>query len=242
MGGAGNLPAPVGNLPTGMAAGVALEPAPGLIIDAAPSFSASKVVISIAILYTFIMLTQTRRSPGLKTWTYDELQRSMVETNQPTELSEGELIMSPAPAPHHQRVVARLFRVVDDFVSAQHLGQVYLAPIDVVLNQSRTVQPDLLFITRKNEEIIQDAIRGVPDLVMEVVSKGSWRRDRIDKKALYEQFGVKEYWIIDPEARTVELFSLVSGAYRLLKKASAGEVVRSKLLVGFRLAVDDILI
>jgi Uma2 family endonuclease len=193
-------------------------------------------------IYTFVMLTQTRRPSGIKSWTYDELQGTMAETNQPTELWEGELIMSPAPAPHHQRVVARLFRSLDDFVSAHRLGEVYLAPIDVVFTQSRTVQPDLIFISRKNEEIIQDAIRGVPDLVMEVVSKGSWRRDRVDKKALYEQFGVKEYWIIDPEAGIVELFSLVSGAYRLLKKASAGETVRSKLLVGFKLAVDDILV
>ena len=166
----------------------------------------------------------------------------MPETNQPNELWEGELIMSPAPAPQHQRIVARLYRLLDDFVSARDLGQVFLTPIDVVLAQRRTVQPDLIFIDRGNQKIIQDAIRGVPDLVMEVVSKGSWRRDRIDKRSLYQQFGVKEYWIIDPEAQTIELLFLSARAYRLLSKAMPGKTVRSKLLTGFKVAVNEVLV
>ena len=107
------------------------------------------------------------------------------ETNMPTELWDGEIIMSPAPRPSHQEIVLNFASVLKHFVTAKKLGKVFVSPIDVVLSQRRVVQPDIIFIAKARFEIVQDCIRGVPDLAVEVISEGSWRRDRVDKKGLY---------------------------------------------------------
>ncbi len=174
-------------------------------------------------------------------WTFDEMLAELPETNQPTELWDGELIMAPAPTPKHQKVVTRLEHRLDEFITSRKLGEVYLAPVDVVLTQRRVVQPDIIFIARENQAIIQDRIRGVPDLLVEVISPGSWRRDRIDKKALYEQHGVKEYWIVDLEAATIEVWVLQAGSYELVGRFGHGEIAHSRLLEGFEVAVDNVI-
>ena len=83
--------------------------------------------------------------------------------------------------------------------------------------------------------------KGVPDLAMEVISEGSWQRDRIQKKALYEQFGLPEYWIVDPDSRSIEVFVLVSGGYQLHGKVSGAETVGSKLLAGFGISFSELI-
>jgi Uma2 family endonuclease len=103
------------------------------------------------------------------------------------------------------------------------------------------VQPDVVFISNANAAIIQDRIRGVPDLVVEVISPGSWRRDRVDKKALYEQHGVQEYWLIDPEAEMTEVWKLVKGSYALVGRFAKGDRARSQLLEGFEIEVSTVI-
>src|SRR5665213_1096844 len=127
-------------------------------------------------------------------WTYAEMLEKLPETNQPTELWNGELIVSAAPYCNHQKIVLNIARRMIDHVEREKLGEVYVSPIDVILTERRVVQPDVVFVSKANAGIVQDRIRGVPDLTVEVISEGSWRRDRIDKKELYAQFGVKEYW------------------------------------------------
>jgi Uma2 family endonuclease len=179
--------------------------------------------------------------PSKRLWTYGELCREFEETNQPVELWEGELIMSPSPSPRHQLIVGRLFQLLGQYVVENKLGQIFFAPLDVVLSPHRVVQPDIFFISNERVSLVQDAIEGVPELIIEVISEGSWRRDRIEKKALYEQFGVVEYWIVDPEAETVEIFGLKSGAFQLVSKAGRGMKAESKLLGGFEADVDNLL-
>ena len=167
-------------------------------------------------------------------WTYDEMLAELPESNLPLELWDGEIVASPTPTPSHQTIVGGFCRAIDDFVRTTKAGRVFIGPLDVALSQHRVVQPDLFFISNANLGIIQDRIRGVPDLAVEVISRGSWKRDRVEKKALYEQVGIAEYWIVDPESRSIEVFVLTKGVYQLHSRAVDAELAKSKLLPGFK--------
>jgi Uma2 family endonuclease len=173
-------------------------------------------------------------------WTFDELVAELPESNLPTELWDGELIMSPSPSLSHQRILARLFKALDAWVEQHRLGETVLAPIDMVLTTSRVTQPDVVFISNERLGIMKERIMGAADLVAEILSPGSRRRDRIDKRDLYEQHGIREYWIIDPEAKTVEVLHLEKGTYQLVGRWHPGERAQSRLLKGFELPVSPL--
>ena len=170
-------------------------------------------------------------------WTFDQLAAEVPESNLPMELWDGELIMAPAPSFFHQEIVARFYDGLKQWVAQRRLGKVVFTPIDMILTSRRVTQPDVLFISTEHLHIIQDRVRGAADLVAEVISPESRRRDRIEKRDLYEQHGVPEYWIIDPEAETVEVLFLDRGEYRLAGRWRPGEQARSQLLKGFKIAV-----
>lgn len=181
------------------------------------------------------------RPKARRTWTYDEFAAASAETNLPTELWDGEIIMSAAPRPTHQRIAARTWRWLDEFVVARKLGEAFISPIDVVFGGSKAVQPDVVYVSSARKSIVEEnCIRGTPDLLVEVISEGTWRRDRIDKKALYEQFGVAEYWIIDPDSRLIEVFTLTKGTYNLHARGVGAEKVSSKLLAGLKLSFQTL--
>jgi Uma2 family endonuclease len=173
-------------------------------------------------------------------WTFDELVAELPESNLPTELWDGELIMSPAPSFLHQEIVARFYKSLDSWVMAHRLGKTGIAPLDMVLATLRATQPDVVFISNGRVGIIKEQVMGAADLVAEVISPGSRRRDRIDKRDLYEQHGVQEYWLIDPEAKTVEVLHLESGTYQLVGRWHPGECARSRLLEGFEVPVSPL--
>lgn len=180
------------------------------------------------------------KAKSRRLWTYDEMLAELPETNQPVELWNGEIIMSPAPHPDHQTIVLNFAATLREFVVAGRLGKIFMSPVDVVLTPHRVVQPDVLFIETARLNIVGSHIGGAPELVMEVISAGSWQRDRIQKKALYEQAGVAEYWIIDPDAEAVEVFALVRGSYQLHSKATGREQAKSKLLAGFNVTFIEL--
>ena len=182
---------------------------------------------------TVAELTRPKAS-AQRLWTYDEMVAELPETNQPVELWNGEIIMSPAPHPDHQTIVLNFAATLMAFVAVDRLGKVFVSPVDVVLTPRRVVQPDVFFITQARLGIVQNHVAGVPDLVMEVISAGSWQRDRIQKKALYESAGVAEYWLIDPDAKAIEVFTLTKGTYQLHSKATGKAPVKSRLLAGFK--------
>ena len=178
---------------------------------------------------------KSTETPAVRRYTYDALVAEMPETNQPHELWDGELIMSPTPSFFHQEITFRFQRALFDHVDRHDLGKVVSAPIDMVLSPHRVAQPDVVFIARERLGIIQRVIMGPADLVAEVISLGGRHRDRIEKRDLYEQYGVKEYWIIDPEPETIDVLHLVNARYELCMRCGAGDTAASRLLPGFEI-------
>lgn len=146
------------------------------------------------------------------------------------EILDGELEMSPAPAPLHQRVSQNLAFALHGHVRERGLGRVYHAPIDVLLADTTIVQPDLVFISAAREAIVtRRAVEGPPDLAVEILSPWSVRRDRVAKATLYARFGIGHYWLLDPEARTFEVYEAERAEYRLVATHGASGTMRTPL-------------
>ena len=157
------------------------------------------------------------------------------------ELLDGELIVAPAPNSAHQRVDAKLGWRLAQFVEERDLGEVFFAPYDVVLSETDVVQPDLLFISNERAYIITPAnARGAPDLVVEIISPSTAERDRSLKRALYARYSVSEYWLVDPDTRTVTVLLLDDGAFVEIARYGAGQTLTSPTLAGFTVNLDDI--
>ena len=165
---------------------------------------------------------------------------ALPDTNQFIELSDGELVMPPHPTDTHQRVVGDLYVMLRNFVEHHRLGTVRLAPLPVRLWPGKIREPDILFVSKEHTDRMGEQFYGPPDLVVEVLSSGTRRTDRLEKPVEYAQAGVGEYWIVDPEGQTVEVFTLREGAYELLGKWGKGETVRSGMLAEFEVAVDEV--
>ena len=149
------------------------------------------------------------------------------------QLLDGEMILAPSPTDRHQAILGELFSALHQFVTENHLGRVRFAPLDVVLSDYDVAQPDLLFVSNARSNVITEAnIQGAPDLVVEILSPSSVQYDRGYKRTLYGRHGVREYWIVDPEDRTLEVY--VSGDQGLVH--SGRDTLTSPLLTG--LAVD----
>lgn len=147
------------------------------------------------------------------------------------ELINGQIIMSPSPNNQHQRVLIRIFRVLYDYINERTLGELLIAPSDVYLDAvANAVQPDIYFVAHSNPMTISNTEpnRGVPDLIIEILSPGNKSYDRLAKKNLYERFCVKEYWIVDPATDEIAVYTLQEDVYRL-----AGSKINSAFSVLF---------
>lgn len=157
------------------------------------------------------------------------------------EILEGELLMSPSPNANHQTVLIRLVRILSSFVDERNLGQVFIAPFDVVLSKFDVVQPDLLFVTAKNAHKVKSThVEGAPDLAVEIISPGSTQRDRIIKRKIYALHGVKEYWLVHPEKEQIQVLRLEKGDFQRIAELTREEVLTSPLLSGLEIRLIDV--
>jgi Uma2 family endonuclease len=157
------------------------------------------------------------------------------------QLLDGEMILAPSPTTRHQRTLFLLAQAVNEFVVAQNLGEVFVAPYDVVFARYDVAQPDILFISNERSAIITEAnIQGAPDLVIEVLSPSTARYDRGYKRTLYGRFGVREYWLVDPEVETAEV--LTASEQGLVSHATyqRSDTLTSPLLEGLSLSLEQI--
>ena len=154
------------------------------------------------------------------------------------EIIDGELYVNPSPNTKHQRVLMNLIRALDRYVQDTHAGEFFIAPFDTVLSNVDVVQPDLLFIRTERMDILTKAnVQGAPDIVVEILSEGTRRKDETTKLKRYERFGVSEYWIVDPIDDAVRIMRL-SG--KQFERMIVGGDITSPLLPGFSLALKDI--
>ena len=162
--------------------------------------------------------------------------------NKRYEIINGDLFMVPSPNESHQRILANIFYTLSNYVRQNKLGTVYFAPFDVLFSEEDIVQPDIIFVSNENKRIItKDNIKGAPDLIIEVLSPSTSKRDIGIKKKLYARHGVREYWIVDPEHETVEVFLLRGREYE-------GKIYRVKdsislaVIKGLNIEVKEIFI
>jgi Uma2 family endonuclease len=175
-------------------------------------------------------------------WTYEDY-RLLPDDGRRYEVIRGFLYVSPSPSIIHQRTVSRLFRVLDGFVLDHGLGEVLVAPVDVLLPGGITspVQPDLIFFRTGNEPAEQALnFQGVPDLVVEVLSPRTRRLDLTVKLAAYRDAGVPEVWFADPPPRTISVHGLSEDrkSYVELSRGGVGTAIVSQVLPGLQLEVS----
>ena len=156
------------------------------------------------------------------------------------ELIDGDLLVTPSPNTRHQRISGELgFRMVK-FVNEKDLGEVFYA-CDVYLDEENVVHPDILFVSKVRTGIIGEKnIQGAPDLIVEILSEGTAYRDAIQKKVLYARHGVKEYWIVAPKEKMIEVYEPKDGIYRLIKTCLQDDIIESQVLKGFKVVLKEI--
>lgn len=172
--------------------------------------------------------------------TYNDLKKIPPDRNR-YELIEGELFVAPAPNIEHQRKSFRIAKRVSDHVERNDLGEVFIAPCDVVLVPGTVLEPDIIFVSKARKSIIkEDCIEGAPDLVVEVLSDSSRTIDRFVKRDRYAEFGVPEYWLLDPFEPRIEVLRLEAGKYRLIASFGPKDTLESPTFPGFRLPLASL--
>ncbi|MBI5193298.1 MAG: Uma2 family endonuclease [Nitrospirae bacterium] len=174
-----------------------------------------------------------------KKYTYEDYLKTPDDVRY--ELIEGELLMTPAPVPRHQRISINIAFNLEGFVTDNDLGEVYCAPCDVYFDDENVVQPDILFIAKDRLNIIGEKnIQEAPDLVIEILSESTASRDLIQKKMLYAKFGVKEFWIVSPGEKTIDIHILKDKNYELYKTYGEADTLESQVLKGFTMELKGI--
>ncbi len=177
--------------------------------------------------------------PKERVLTYEDYLR--LDDDKRYELINGRLEEMPAPGFEHQDVLTLLLIKMRGYTDKKDLGKVLPAPFDVILSDTVVVQPDIVFISKKNlKNVERGRLFGTPDLVVEIVSPSSYYRDRYEKFGLYEKHGVKEYWIVLPGERVIEVWCLKDGKYTLHSIAAEKGEVNSCVLKGLKVKVEEI--
>ena len=160
------------------------------------------------------------------------------------ELIDGEHYVTPSPNLGHQRILGKLYLVIGNYLAANPIGEVFFAPLDVVMSHHDVVEPDLLYVSRERaaQVLVPEHVRGVPDLVVEIASKGTRKRDETIKRALYERTGVSEYWTVDPKSEVVRVYRNGTAGFGppVELRRNTGDTLTTTLLPALEISLDEI--
>ena len=177
-----------------------------------------------------------------KLYTYEDYLK--IDNDNRYELIGGELVLVPAPRTAHQRVSTNLVYAILDFIRKNKLGELFHAPTDVLLDEpanKNTFQPDIFFVGKDRFKIIEEQrINGAPDLVIEILSPSTSKYDRVRKSKMYYTHGVKEYWIVDPDAKVIEVFTPGEKNWNLAEAYDTDGILTSPLLPGLQINLTDV--
>jgi len=180
---------------------------------------------------------QTEKAGRL--YTYDDYLK--IDDDKQYELIGGKLILVPAPRTIHQRINRKLSGFIGSFVDKNNLGEVLCAPTDVLLSETEKPQPDILFISKEHLDIITEMnIQGTPDLVVEILSPSTGKYDKVEKSKMYYKYGVKEYWIVDPDIKVIEILIPGERNWNLFQAYNGDDILMSPLLNGLEIQLKDI--
>ena len=173
-------------------------------------------------------------------FTYEDLQYIPPDRNR-YEIVDGELFVTPSPITLHQRIVTNLSGELRQHVRQHRLGEVFVAPLDVVFSFSTVFEPDVIFVSRSRLHIVGEKnISGPPDLIVEVLSESTAGLDREIKPKQYALYGVPEFWRVHPFEKTVEILRLKEGEYELAARLGFEENLTSPLFPGLILPVSSL--
>ena len=179
-------------------------------------------------------------SPAKVIFTYEDY-RQTPDDGKRYEIIDGDLCVSFPPPVNHQVMIGNLLFALSSFVKSQALGEVILGPVEVYFSDTNIAQPDLIFINHARRHIVKPTkVKGAPDLVIEVLSPGTEKRDRTIKRRMYAQFGVCEYWMAKAKTATVAILRLRDG--KLVPAAHLGksDVLTSLLFPGLEIPLAEI--
>jgi len=152
------------------------------------------------------------------------------------ELINGDIVIAPSPFRSHQRVIQRIYQMIQNHLDKHACGEAYLAPFDVHFGVNDVLCPDLSFFLTDRLHLLSDrGAEGAPDLVVEVLSPSTARRDRKDKREIYTRYGVRELWLVHPELETIEVFNLAEQPDQPVAVLENGthDAIETALLPGF---------
>lgn len=180
-----------------------------------------------------------RYEPQTGNLTYDDYLRMPAGLRY--ELVEGQIRTVPSPRQDHQSALLNLATALRMWIKTTGEGKVLMAPFDVLLSQDTVVQPDILFISKARQAIAeQPYVNGAPDLVVEILSPSTENWDRITKRRIYSRYGVREFWLVDPEMRSIEVSRQKDGQLVAVEMLREGSTLASPLLPGFEVGVREV--
>ena len=160
------------------------------------------------------------------------------------ELIDGEHYVTPSPNTKHQTIVGNVHLLIGSWLDTHPIGRLFLAPYDVVFSEFDVVEPDLLYLSNERAAQVLTPLhaRGVPELVIEIASKGTRKRDETIKRRLYERVGVSEYWVVDPEIDAIRIYRRERDRFGrpLELSREAGDVLTTPLLPGLAMPLARI--